>query len=354
MNNTFLKLVCITLSIGAACLSAFLTVSFMYNIGLDTNQPQVMASLGLVLDLAKCAIPLFLPILWLKKKYISALFGTVLAICLSAVSFSASVAALEQGVNASKMNSDSFKRIESQITDYRSQIEDLKTLAASQRKIKQITKSSQTLEKVTPLLAKIEDLTKQQSNLSANETVTAKYGFEVSYITAAALELLTWFLVSVSHALFTPKHTKTQKDIGIHTEDKGVVYLVEKKEEYIKTHAHTEDKDTHENTQIAVQSANDDCSETQCENCLAGCEINETKAVQKECNSELYIRIRDAVLAKSVKPSHRAIKAHFEGIVISRKLLTSVLEDLVEFGFLRKFAGNKGYTYADVELKAVN
>lgn len=73
----------------------------MYGIGLAMGEPILMTALGIVLDLAKCATPLFVLFLFSQKQYASALFALVLSMTLSAVSFSASVAALEQGVVAS-------------------------------------------------------------------------------------------------------------------------------------------------------------------------------------------------------------------------------------------------------------
>ena len=357
MNNKFIKATCIALSLSSAALSATLTVKFMYNIGVETGSPELMAALGLVLDLAKCSIPLFIYVLFANKKYLSALFGAILAIALSVVSFSASVAALEQGVNASKMTSDSYKRIDLQIQDYRIQVSDLRAQAEAQRKINQITKSSLTLSKVAPLLSKIDSLTKEQQSLSSTDSVTARYGMYISYVTAAALELLTWLLISVSNALYPVKHTKTQKQMIEHTDHNNNPQVIENTKGHTETHTQTARAQTQNYTPIqaftVTHTANDDCSETQCDNCVAGCEVNETKEAKKECNSELYIRIRDVVLAKNVKPSHRGIRAVFEGVTISRKLLTLVLEDLVEFGFLRKIKGGRGYTYAEVDLTAV-
>jgi ABC-type bacteriocin/lantibiotic exporter with double-glycine peptidase domain len=152
MNNNIIKLICIVLSVATACLSAILTTKFMFSIGQDMGSPILMAALGLLLDLAKCATPLFVLFLWSQKMRLTSIFALVLSMTLSAVSFSASVAALESGVTANAQNSVSYQRIESQITDYRDQVIELRQLAKRQQAAKQITKSQNTLSQIPTLL----------------------------------------------------------------------------------------------------------------------------------------------------------------------------------------------------------
>ncbi|WP_209316961.1 hypothetical protein [Photobacterium damselae] len=188
MNSTMIKGLCIALSVATAALSATLTTKFMFSIGEDMGSPQLMALLGLLLDLSKCATPLFVLFLWSQKMRLASVFALVLSITLSAVSFSASVAALESGVMANKQNSVNYQRIETQINDYRAQIVELRQLAQRQQDAKQITKSQTTLSQIPNLLSHIDELSTQQSALSSSDSVVSQYGMVISYITAAALE----------------------------------------------------------------------------------------------------------------------------------------------------------------------
>nr|WP_235675713.1 hypothetical protein [Aliivibrio fischeri] len=113
------------LSIATATLSAILTAQFMYGIGLAMGEPVLMTTLGIVLDFAKCATPMFVLFLFSQKQYVSAFFALALSLTLSLVSFSASVAALEQGVVASqkivlliKPFLDKLKNIKPKLTSY--------------------------------------------------------------------------------------------------------------------------------------------------------------------------------------------------------------------------------------------
>ena len=55
-----------------------------------------------------------------------------------------------------------------------------------------------------------------------------------------------------------------------------------------------------------------------------------------------YFDIRDAILAKGVKPSFRGVTQQFRGV--SRGLIANVLTDLHETGFLKNY--RNGYAFA--------
>ncbi|OBU15862.1 hypothetical protein AYY21_20050 [Photobacterium aquimaris] len=98
---------------------------------------------------------------------------------------------------ANAQNSVSYLRIESQITDYRDQVIELRQLAKRQQDAKQITKFQHTLSQVPTLLIRIDELSNQQATFSGGESVVSKYGMMISYMTALALELLSWLFVCV-------------------------------------------------------------------------------------------------------------------------------------------------------------
>ncbi|MGR5312556.1 hypothetical protein ACPV34_21410 [Photobacterium damselae] len=331
-----IKLVCIVLSVSTAALSAILTTKFMFSIGEDMGSPQLMASLGLLLDLAKCATPLFVLFLWSQKMRVASLLTLVLSITLSAVSFSASVAALENGVMANKQNSVSYQRIETQINDYRAQVVELRQLAQRQQDAKQITKSQTTLSQIPTLLTRIDELSNQQATFSGGESVVSKYGMIISYITAAALELLSWVFVCMSVALNKAKHTQAQSGTVVHTQENMSVQPIDLTIEHTQTQSQSFTVPTHLST---VECANDGCFASECDQCVFECSNEPLKA---KCDSQLYYDIRDAILAKDVKPSFRGVAQQFRGV--SRGLIANVLTDLHETGFLKNY--RNGYAFA--------
>lgn len=336
MNHTMINGLCLVLSIATSVLSATLTTKFMFGIGSDIGSPMLMAALGLVLDLSKCAAPLFIFVLWSQRKYLSTLFAVTLSLTLSVVSFSASVAALENGVTASQQNSVSYQRIETQINDYRAQIVELRQLAQRQQDAKQITKSQKTLSQIPALLAHVDELSTQQSQLSSGDSVVSKYGMIISYIASAALELLSWLFVCVSFALKKSTHTQTHSCTVMHTQENMSVQPIDLTIEHAKTQSQSFTVPTHSNT---VECANDDCFASDCDHCMVSCSSSQ---ISSKCDIQLYFDIRNAILAKEVTPSIRGIHHKFKGV--GRALISQVLTDLYDTGFLKNY--RNGYAFA--------
>ncbi|MGR5116289.1 hypothetical protein [Photobacterium damselae] len=338
MNSTMIKGLCLVLSVATAALSATLTTKFMFGIGSDMGSPLFMAGLGLLLDLAKCATPLFIFVLWAKRKYLSTIFAVLLSVTLSAVSFSASVAALESGVTASQQNSVSYQRIENQISDYRAQVVELRQLAKQQQSAQQITKSQKTLSQIPTLLSRIDELSVQQSQLSSGDSVVSKYGMMISYIASAALELLSWLFVCVTNALYqsTPR-TRTQSCALGRTQLELVAQAPQNPTNAVKSTSHW-------NAVFPQWDAvNDEDFEKLTSECVEESEIKMVVGCSMtQCQAQQYLDIKNAVLTKAVKPSQRGISGEFKGV--GRELMNQVLEELKDVGFLKSY--RNGYTYA--------
>ncbi|MGF1871990.1 hypothetical protein [Photobacterium indicum] len=326
MNNTILKLICIGLSVATACLSAVLTTKFMLSIGNEMGSPLLMGALGLVLDLAKCATPLFVLFLFSQRKFVSMSFALLISVALSVVSFSASVASLEQGVSASQQNSVAYQRIAVQITAYETQITELRHLADVQQSVKQVTKSQHTLERVEVLLQKVDALYGEQAHFSGEPTLVNRFGLTIAYILSAALELMTWLLVSVSHTLASVKRTQTQSTALERTQCVTTVQA--------PTVAPVHAQPLSQLNAVAAHSdaVNDACLATACDECDKN----------NVCHEQTYLDIKDAVLAKNVKPSQRGVMQHFKGV--GRDTINQVLADLNDKGILRPY--RNGYAFA--------
>lgn len=331
-SNQLIAVLCIALSIATASLSAILTTQFMYGIGSDMGAPYLMASLGLLLDVAKCTAPLFVVFLWVNKLRFASIATAILSVSLSQVSFSASVAALESGVKQSTQHSVSYQRIESQINDYREQVTQLRQLAAQQQAAKQITRSQQTLNQVPELLTHIDELVSQQATFSNGDSVVTQYGMMISVVAAAALELLSWVFVFVNYALNKTKHTRAQSSTVVHSEQISSVI------EPVVAEVHTQELTQSFTVPTHLNAVNEERFDVEC---VLDC--NECELVEKtKCESQVYMDIRDAILSKEVKPSFRGISQRFKGV--GRHLISTVLNDLHDTGFLKTY--RNGYAFA--------
>lgn len=304
----------------------------MFSIGEDMGSPRLMALLGLVLDLAKCATPIFVCFLWAQRRYLASSFALFLSLILSVVSFSASVAALESGVVGNAKNSVSYQRIDTQITDYRAQIIELRQLADKQQQARLITKSQLTVALVPALLSRIDELYSQQENFSGGDSVVSKYGMLISYVTAAALELLSWLFVCVSNALLSAKHCRSRLSTVVHTEQILSVQSIGIPIEHTKTQSQLFTFNTH------LSAVNDASFNLVCRVGFLECD---RKKIKSKCDAQLYLDVRDAILSKEVKPSYRGICRNFKGV--GRDLIASVLRDLFDAGFLKPY--RNGYQF---------
>ncbi|MGR6831080.1 hypothetical protein [Aliivibrio wodanis] len=192
-----------------------------------------------------------------------------------------------------------------------------------------LTKSERTLEKIEPLLVRIDDLYQRQSTLPSESTVFDKFGLLISYITSAALELMSWLLVLVSNAL-KRSHAHSNAVVRSH-EKSSALELIQP--DVIQTQL-----------EIETQScAVNDEYFTDCVSELVDCHEEEAFSDDHlKCNEQVYFEIKQAVLAKEVKPSQRGIGERFKGV--GRDTINFVLMDLKHAGFLRSY--RKGYAFA--------
>lgn len=323
MNNTLLKGACLALSLAVAALSGWLTVSFMFSIGQSVGAPFTTAAIGGVLDLTKCLSPAFVLLFLVKRRYGAFLLALLLSLSLSLVSFAASVASLESGIVASQQNSAAHQRIAQQIALYTDQVNELRNLAALQQSAKQVTKSQNTLSQVNALLGKIDSLSAQQANTNT-ETTVDRYGMLISYIAAAALELISWLLVLVASALrsHAPAHSNTV-DVNQCADE---VCNPEPALMPVNTLNINDTLMTHSDT-VAMNDCvfeNADCVELD------------------KCDAQLCLEIKQAILSQTVKPSHRGITAYFGSV--GRDVINHVLTELKDTGLLRPY--RNGYALA--------
>ena len=155
----------------------------------------------------------------------------------------------------------------------------------------------------------------------------------ISYVTALALELLSWLFVCVSFALNKVKHSCSQSGTFVHSQQNMSVQPSDLKNKHSQTQSQSFTLDTQ------LSAVNDGCFANECDQCVFDCSNEPLKA---KCDSQLYFDIRDAILAKGVKPSFRGVTQQFRGV--SRGLIANVLTDLHETGFLKNY--RNGYAFA--------
>ncbi|MFH4735485.1 hypothetical protein [Vibrio diabolicus] len=213
------------LTIAATILSAMLTIQLMIQISAETGDKYTLPALGLFLDLLKSISPLIIIFLWVQGRKPSSVFAAVLAILLTALSFSASFSALSNGVTAAQKNSHEYQLLQSQIDEYQIQIDMKLDLAKQFASFDRVTKANANTDDANVLLAKVSELRAQQADLGASDSYFAKYGRYVALFASGCLELASWVLMILSYSLnpsslslITSKNSKSTDEKGTLTQ----------------------------------------------------------------------------------------------------------------------------------------
>ncbi|HIF9315442.1 TPA: hypothetical protein ACX6Q1_003804 [Photobacterium damselae] len=309
-NNTTLKVTCTLIVSVAAAISAILTCQFMYNLGITTGTPILFATIGILLDSTKTLCPAFAAKI-LNKNIPSAIAVALFGIVLSLISVSASIFALNNGIDAAQQNSREYIAVTKQITNIESEISSLKSLSIEQAKANQITKSSQTLSLISAKNKELATLLNKQSHTTGDNLI-AQYGHQISIIVAVSLELVTVLITLVLHFLNTSKYTQLQ------TDTQSVITSVNTPNAPIRT-VHTHTPDFIKNTLTTATPAN-------------------TIFVAKT-DVQTLEEVKAAIQQGAVKPSHRGIRSAFK---LSQSQIKSILDQLKNDGVLESW-NNNGY-----------
>ncbi|MCQ4503046.1 hypothetical protein NON27_22695 [Vibrio parahaemolyticus] len=325
-----LALLTTILTIAATALSAILTTQLMIQISAETGDKYTLPALGLFLDLLKSISPLIIIFLWSQGRKPSSVFAAVLAILLTALSFSASFSALNNGVTAAQKNSHEYQLLQSQIDDYQIQIDMKLDLAKQFASFDRVTKANANTDDANSLLAKVSELRAQQADLGASDSYFAKYGRYVALFASGCLELATWVLMILSYSLkpsslslITSKNSKSTDEKGTLTQSCTVDGHM------ISSALNASDSQSNHATQShTTEGANDESSESVC---------TEEEGDEHSHRQVIKNKIKKAIINQKCKPSIRGVQDLFSGV--SRDEIRLVQEELKGAGMLEDYRG---------------
>lgn len=325
-----LALLTTILTIAATALSAILTTQLMIQISAETGDKYTLPALGLFLDLLKSISPLIIIFLWSQGRKPSSVFAAVLAILLTALSFSASFSALSNGVTAAQKNSHEYQLLQSQIDDYQIQIDMKLDLAKQFASFDRVTKANANTDDANALLAKVSELRAQQADLGASDSYFAKYGRYVALFASGCLELASWVLMILSYSLnpsslslITSKNSKSTDEKCTPTQSFTVDTHM------ASSPLNTSDSQLNHTAQsCTIEGANDESSESECAQ----------KEVDEHSHREVIKnKIKKAIINQKCKPSIRGVQDLFSGV--SRDEIRLVQEELKGAGMLEGYRG---------------
>jgi hypothetical protein len=160
-----------------------------------------MGGIGLIMDATKVIAPFLVFFFWAHKKYLRSAFAAVLTFALSAVSFTASISAIEDRIDDVREVSQKALAVNNQQSFLMTQVEDYQTLAREQRLVGHLTASKETLSRVDGLLSKVETINQAASNGAVDKTVV-KYGREITIACALLIECVSILMAMALHNSF--------------------------------------------------------------------------------------------------------------------------------------------------------
>lgn len=211
-DNKLIRAVCIIIALATAITSAMLTFDFMRNLGSEGSISNVMGGIGLIMDATKVIAPFLVFFFWAHKHYLRSAFAAILTFALSAVSFTASISAIENRIDDVREISHQALAANNQTAFLMKQVEDYQTLAREQRSVGQLTASKATLSRVDEILSKIE-IVNQAANKSVVDKTVVKYGKEITIACALLIECVSILMAMALHNSFNLGAVKDEKGL---------------------------------------------------------------------------------------------------------------------------------------------
>ncbi|EJG1787378.1 hypothetical protein BS059_RS22455 [Vibrio parahaemolyticus] len=337
------------LTIAATILSATLTTQLMIQISAETGDKCTLPTLGVFLDLLKSISPLIIIFLWSQGRKWSAFFAAVLALLLTALSFSASFSALNNGVTAAQKNSHEYQLLQRQIDDYQIQIDMKLDLAKQFASFDRVTKANANADEANELLANVSELRAQQADLGASDSYFAKYGRYVALFASGCLELASWVLMILSYSLnpsslslITSKNSKSTDEKGTLTQsctvDGHMASSALNASESQSNHATQSCTVDGHMTSSALNASESQSNHTTQSHTTEGASESVCAEEEGDEHSHRQViknKIKKAIINQKCKPSIRGVQDLFSGV--SRDEIRLVQEELKGAGMLEDY-----------------
>lgn len=293
------KTFCYILLLLASGISLYLTVDFMYQLGLGAKSPFVFAIIGVCFDLFKSYSPTLVASLF-RQSQISAIAIGLLAVCLIAISSAASIFALQNGIDSILLQSSSAQVAQKKIKVLESELQGLKELRDTQLSVHYISKASATSELIAKKTNQL-DVALDQSTYASSDSVLSKFSTQLVYIIAVGIELIS---VAMTICLFHFKRLETRRNKVKRNEAEFVSGYV----------APTFESETRTSVKQSETS------------------VSVTTITTHE---QVLENMRVAFQSGKVQPKHREIWEEFKG-VIKQKDIKTYLSELAERNVLER------------------
>lgn len=254
------KAFCMLVLLSCAITSAYLTYSFMYELGSAIGVAAIFAIIGITLDLVKTISPTFIPTVAKQNSFI-ALLLVALTGSLMVISTIASISAIEKGANQMTVVTKQNVAITEQINNKKLELENLQLLSRSQLGANQPSKADGTAIKISRVTDELNALYHAQSN-TKDSSILSQYDSKITLFIAVSIEVVSVVMALTLHSLNTLE-------------------------------ASVRSVSSPENTTVTPPSVSTD------------------KTLEMHFAASVLNEAKEAILSGAVKPSYRGLKAAF-------------------------------------------
>ncbi|MEE7818689.1 hypothetical protein ACXU6U_22295 [Vibrio parahaemolyticus] len=314
MNNTTNtnthKTFCYLILFTSSAISLYLTINFMYQLGLSAGMPVIFAMVGLVFDAFKSYSPTLVAKI-VSRSQVTALLLATLSVGLIGVSGAASVFSLQNGIDTILSDSKAAKAAQLKVEAIQSEIDGLEELRSTQLSINHVSKATSTSNLISQKTSDLNEAIEAASSATDNNLLSS-FSTELVLIVAVGLEAIG---IAMTFVLFhlnretAQRNTARQDETNYPESPVSAGFVTE-----------TQRKTTHIET------------------------LPEVTFIAATTPEQILENMRVAIQSKSIEPKHRDVWQAFKG-VIKQKEIKKYLEELANRNVLKRL-DNGSYVLA--------
>lgn len=314
MNNTTNtnthKTFCYLILFTSSAISLYLTINFMYELGLSAGMPVIFAMVGLVFDAFKSYSPTLVAKI-VSRSQVTALLLAALSVALIGVSGAASVFSLQNGIDTMLSDSKAAKTAQLKVEAIQSEIAGLENLRSTQLSINHVSKATNTSTLISQKTSELNEAIEAASNANDNNLLSS-FSTELVLIVAVGLEAIG---IAMTFVLFHLNRETAQRNTARQDETNypespasaGFVTETQRKTTQVET-------------------------------------LPEVTFVAATTPEQILENMRVAIQSKSIEPKHRDVWQAFKG-VIKQKEIKKYLEELASRNVIKRL-DNGSYVLA--------
>ncbi|EIO4083911.1 hypothetical protein LQK65_004393 [Vibrio parahaemolyticus] len=315
MNNTTNtnthKTFCYLILFTSSAISLYLTINFMYQLGLSAGMPVIFAMVGLVFDAFKSYSPTLVAKI-VSRSQVTALLLATLSVALIGVSGAASVFSLQNGIDTMLSDSKAAKTAQLKVEAIQSEIAGLENLRSTQLSINHVSKASNTSTLISQRTSELNEAIEEASNANDNNLLSS-FSVELVLIVAVGLEAIG---IAMTFVLFHLDRETAQQNTA------------------------RQDKANHPESPVSAGFV----TETQSKTTQVQTQQPEITFVAATTHEQILENMRVAIQSRTIEPKHRQIWDAFKGS-IKQKEIKEYLQELANRNVLKRL-DNGSYVLA--------